>query len=228
MQHFYQFIVPLTFLAIWALTSLFNREAQPLPPRSGRRPGEPGPRPGNAPKPGEWRPESVGRASSGPTSASSARASAARANQDEIIILESETRRPSSSSPASRANPKRSNRGRPAQQPARRAEPTPAAKAPGMRSGLTDAAPVGSRTQGLSPLSLPPSPLLQSEGTGVEKVTSASAVIPAMPLLTPDDVRLWLQTPGRLREAMVLNELLKPPISVRHGTLFARRRQSSP
>ena len=28
----YQFIVPLTFLAIWALTSLFNREAQPLPP----------------------------------------------------------------------------------------------------------------------------------------------------------------------------------------------------
>ena len=31
-----QFIVPLTFLAIWALTSLLNRDAQPLPPRPGR------------------------------------------------------------------------------------------------------------------------------------------------------------------------------------------------
>ena len=30
-----QFIVPLTFLAIWALTSLLNRDAQPLPPRPG-------------------------------------------------------------------------------------------------------------------------------------------------------------------------------------------------
>ena len=33
-----QFIVPLTFLAIWALTSLLNRESQPLPPRPGRGP----------------------------------------------------------------------------------------------------------------------------------------------------------------------------------------------
>src|SRR5262249_11730354 len=39
-----QFIVPLTFLAIWALTSLLNRDAQPLPQRPGvgRMPG-PGP-----------------------------------------------------------------------------------------------------------------------------------------------------------------------------------------
>ncbi len=41
-----QFIVPLTFLAIWALTSLLNREAQPLPPRPGRTPVPGGPRPG--------------------------------------------------------------------------------------------------------------------------------------------------------------------------------------
>lgn len=36
-----QFIVPLTFLAIWALTSLLNRDAQPLPrrPGAGRLPG---------------------------------------------------------------------------------------------------------------------------------------------------------------------------------------------
>lgn len=42
-----QFIVPLMFLAIWALTSLLNRDAQPLPPRPGRPPGAGGPRPLN-------------------------------------------------------------------------------------------------------------------------------------------------------------------------------------
>lgn len=34
-----QFIVPLTFLAIWALTSILNRDGQPLPQRP-RRPGD--------------------------------------------------------------------------------------------------------------------------------------------------------------------------------------------
>ena len=37
-----QFLVPLIFLAIWALTSLLNRESQSLP----QRPARPGPRPG--------------------------------------------------------------------------------------------------------------------------------------------------------------------------------------
>src|SRR5271165_6299281 len=40
-----QFIVPLTFLAIWALTSILNRDAQPLPPRPTRLPGPGGVRP---------------------------------------------------------------------------------------------------------------------------------------------------------------------------------------
>jgi hypothetical protein len=43
-----QFIVPLSFLAIWALTSLLNRDAQPLPPRPTRGPGAGGPRPGTS------------------------------------------------------------------------------------------------------------------------------------------------------------------------------------
>jgi hypothetical protein len=38
--------VPLSFLAIWALTSLLNRDAQPLPPRPMRGPGPGGARPG--------------------------------------------------------------------------------------------------------------------------------------------------------------------------------------
>ncbi|MGC8641651.1 MAG: hypothetical protein ACP5XB_17430 [Isosphaeraceae bacterium] len=40
------FIVPLTFLAIWALTAILNRDAQPLPPRTGRPPGPGGMQPG--------------------------------------------------------------------------------------------------------------------------------------------------------------------------------------
>src|SRR3954454_72497 len=44
-ENIFQFIVPLTFFAIWALTSLFNRETQPLPPRTGRPLGPNGPRP---------------------------------------------------------------------------------------------------------------------------------------------------------------------------------------
>ena len=37
-ENIFQFIVPLTFFAIWALTSLFNREAQPLAPARGASP----------------------------------------------------------------------------------------------------------------------------------------------------------------------------------------------
>lgn len=44
-----QFIVPLVFLAIWALTSLLNRDGQPLPKRPGVAPG---PRPGFGPAAG--------------------------------------------------------------------------------------------------------------------------------------------------------------------------------
>lgn len=38
-----QIIVPLIFLAIWAITSLLNRDAQPLPQRPARPGGRPGP-----------------------------------------------------------------------------------------------------------------------------------------------------------------------------------------
>ncbi|MDR3639005.1 MAG: hypothetical protein P4L84_34690, partial [Isosphaeraceae bacterium] len=39
------YLVTLGFLAIWALAHLFNRDAEPLPPRAGRPPNGPGPRP---------------------------------------------------------------------------------------------------------------------------------------------------------------------------------------
>src|SRR5262245_15503609 len=64
-EKFIQLIVPLVFLAIYALTSILNRDTQPLPPRSGRTPPGPGgPRPpvGRVPsQPLETRTEGLAR-----------------------------------------------------------------------------------------------------------------------------------------------------------------------
>ena len=113
-----QFIMPLTFLAIWALTSLLNRDAQPLPPRpgAGRGPGI-GPArtgPAGASRRPAGRPDGGraghGRGSPGVPDAGTARAGAMvhgdragtagsgpsrdRAADEGIVILESETRSP--------------------------------------------------------------------------------------------------------------------------------------
>ena len=118
-----QFIVPLTFLAIWALTSLLNRDAQPLPPRSGRAPGAGGgPRPGmGTPLSGRGEPAGMSRSMGASRPAASppmerpapARWSAPLAQarsvttgrpggpDEGIVILESETRTsPGSTSPS--------------------------------------------------------------------------------------------------------------------------------
>ncbi|WP_165226562.1 hypothetical protein [Aquisphaera insulae] len=52
LENLIPYIVPLTFVAIWALTSLLNRDPQPLPPRPGRPAGPrmgPGPGLGSGP-----------------------------------------------------------------------------------------------------------------------------------------------------------------------------------
>ena len=67
-----QFIVPLTFLAIWALTSLLNRDAQPLPPRPGAGRG-PGPGVGRGMAGGGFSPSGRGELAGPGRSASPAR-----------------------------------------------------------------------------------------------------------------------------------------------------------
>ncbi len=117
-----QFIVPLMFLAIWALTSLLNRDAQPLPPRPGRPPGAGGPRPLNRlPGQPEARPPGLGTPMQSPASpplggqqtmwpsASSATISRERAVQraqlknveDAIVYLENDPARRGTTRPAS-------------------------------------------------------------------------------------------------------------------------------
>ncbi len=134
-----QFIIPLTFLAIWALTSLLNRDAQPLPPRpgAGRVPGSGPGRPGGG---GGFSPSSradltgAGRATaaSRPAGTPTERPVPARWStapvqgrtesglsrgsgvpDDGIVILESQNRSPqtSSFSPSSAASSRSASRG---------------------------------------------------------------------------------------------------------------------
>ncbi len=121
-----QFIVPLMFLAIWALTSLLNRDAQPLPPRPVRAPGSGGTRPMNR-GPGDPDPRSSAMASSQQKSAPSpfadpqntwANSNPARAAQgrapdrpalknldDAIVYIENDTAKRSTTRPATAPGP---------------------------------------------------------------------------------------------------------------------------
>ncbi len=121
-----QFIVPLMFLAIWALTSLLNRDAQPLPPRPGRPPGPGGPRPLNR-MPGQPEPRSPGLGSPvqapasspladqqtmwpGATSAPTARERAVQSPplkkmDDAIVYIENDPTRQGTTRPASSPGP---------------------------------------------------------------------------------------------------------------------------
>jgi len=145
-----QFIVPLTFLAIWALTSLLNRDAQPLPPRPGAGRG-PGSGPARGGVGGGFAPSTRGdltRSASparpapmvadrtAPARWSSATAQGRPASipmrsvDDGIVIIESETRagQGSSFSPSAAASGARAARGTSpsARKAAVRARSTPA------------------------------------------------------------------------------------------------------
>src|SRR4051812_916514 len=112
-DNLFQFIVPLTFLAIWALTALFNREAQPLPPRTGRPQPPGGPGMGRPSTP--VRPESLNRDPSLRWSSPVGDRPAARrpARPDDSILIIEETQRPpaaTSTRPSAGAGPRRGGR----------------------------------------------------------------------------------------------------------------------
>lgn len=197
----FQFIVPLTFLAIWALTSLLNREAQPLPPRTGRPQGPSGPRSGpvNPPRPLERRPANRG--------------------DDDILIIDSEPRRgpapPAPRPPAAPSAQRRGNRSRSAPAPAPRRQETPTPRA------LTAA--MVQESQGQLGRQLELSPLLKIQAplsTPVSQESAAGGQAPPvstaglMPLSTRE-IQTLITSPARLREAFIVSELLSPPLALR-------------
>lgn len=219
-----QFIVPLTFLAIWALTSLFNREAQPLPPRSGRPPGPPGPRPAGAPMP----PRPPVRRSEPSPNAPPTRWQPANSSgrpvrprqpsrlEDDIVILDSEPKRPPVPPPpppragGGVSSPRRTGRNRstPAQQAKRPDSATPRALSASLAQ---ESAAQMSRPLELNPLAGINTPLSTQQSHDVAESTWTT--IPSTSSNSP--AKLLAVTPEKLREAIILNELLQPPLALR-------------
>lgn len=214
----FQFIVPLTFLAIWALTSLINREAQPLPPRTGRPPGPPRPRPGGGPpslgRPPERRVEPFSRDASTrrPMPANQGRPAPPQpgaGGDDGILIIESESRKPTLP-PGSR----RGSRSRSASVPAPKREEkvTPRALTASMGE---EAAANQSRNRELTPLTKMLVPLSVPVSQEVAATPHTPARSASLSALTSQEIMLLLKTPAKLREAIILNELIQPPLALR-------------
>ena len=263
-----QFIVPLTFLAIWALTSILNRDAQPLPPRpGGRPPGPGGPQSLNRlPAPLVTRQTAPGRPSSQLSQAAPSQATAGAATateraagwsgtppaplprdriaprpvsdklDDAIVYLESEPparglSRPSSTSGSNAEGtgaPQtsgRSTRSGPSRRSARgRSTPSGGNSAtksePETRRALSDQVGQAMAMERSKPLEIVPlsasmaplsRPLSQaSTASGLSVQTPASS-----PAVSSADVRKMLRNPGKLRELVLLSEILQPPLSIR-------------
>ena len=222
-ENIFQFIVPLTFFAIWALTSLFNREAQPLPPRPGRPLG-PNPRPRPTPTPSASpdapRPVELGvdRSRRDPTmrwskpSAPDRRPKALEDLDNDVLRIPAEpTRRAPSPRAGEGPAPRRAERSRPdPQAPPKRPEPSQASAL--SRSMEHDAAlPVNRR------LVLDEMPESLAAATATDM--GLSAPLPARPADPPplagSDLRLLLSSPSKLHQAIILGELLQPPLALR-------------
>jgi hypothetical protein len=239
-----QIIVFLSILAIFALTSLLSREAQPLPPRPVRAPRPDGARPvppaarSEAPGAGIYRtaersPSTAERIPPGrfPETTPAARASTSRGLQpdDGLVIIES-TAGPagasavpySSAAPAATArNPRgytsrRTTRGRSAPSPST-AKATDPARPRALTSFVTKSmAETRSRPLQIAPLSS----LVGAKGAPLAPLSAVTSPAPPPPLEPPQvftsaSVRSLLATSGKLREIAALSEILQPPRALR-------------
>ncbi len=229
----FPFIVPLTFLAIWALTSLLNRDAQPLPPR----PSRPGPGGGGSPprpmnRPTEARP-SPSRDWGGPPTRPrplekprpvplSGLGRGARGDEGILVLGDADEPRraggrsePSPARQAPRAaKPARNTKGKPA---AGTRPAVPPNEAPRALSSLVNQSMAEAKTRPLeiTPLSSPLTPLLiplsrASSSLAAEKAAERPKGVPM------EQIRSALSAPDRLRELALLTEILQPPLALRH------------
>lgn len=195
-DHLIQYLVPLSFLAIWAITSLLNRETKPTP---ARRPisRTPTPRPGDPTL--RWGPQGS-RPASG--------LSSSLGREDDIVILDADDQRlirPSRTRPLQQSSTRRTARAKPAP---RKPTPTGPTLVSGVNQGVNqqlatsiDLAPLGGIVQGLA-------------------AAPAARVTPATPAAAPSDIpgvkiAAALTDPTRVREAFLLTEILGPPVALR-------------
>jgi hypothetical protein len=235
-----QFLVPLAIMAMWALTSLLNREAQSLPTR------------GPVPNPGQGRTdllagrgEPVTTARFQPPAPSPERPAPQRWPEasppgrpaplrvgtagDGIMIIGPDNRgsrgQPAAGSPSASAMNAKNSRGAPPRRGSR-TRPTPTVGAPKPKDGDRQRALTSLVNQSLAqkknrpleiaPLSSPLSPIAvpltqTSIGTAIEHPGSYQLDT----ALTSGELRVMLSTSNKLREIALLNELLQPPVSMR-------------
>ena len=196
LQDLVQYLVPFSFLAIWAITSLMNRESKPVPTRMPRAP-QVGGRPGD--------PTMRWGGSSGTTPR---RVNVGR--EDDIIILSDDEPRPARTA-------------RPRTQPASTTRRTARTK-PGLAATRKLDTPVASPlvsgvNQGVNQQLATTIDLQPLTTTDRNLASVASRPNPpsakAPDLVSVSKLAAMMVEPNRLREAFLMNELIQPPVSMR-------------
>jgi hypothetical protein len=234
-----QFIVPLAFLAIWALTALLNRTAEALPPRptgggaDGLMRGTSAAARTGAAGPGRYLGAAERLADSADLRPGSRwsnsglddRASAERrAMTDErVMILDNASRATASvsgySANAPRATRPQANKRTVRKSNAVSAAPRPAEPSkPRALSGLVNR-PLSdgkARPLEIAPLATPLVPMNLTLAQSISSsVTAAAPRSEPAPAVTHSEIRSRLAAANQLREIAILSEILQPPVSVR-------------
>ncbi|WP_435019049.1 hypothetical protein TA3x_001043 [Tundrisphaera sp. TA3] len=190
-----QYLVPFSFLAIWAITSLLNRETKPTPARRPmpersrpNRPGEPTLRWG-AP-PGESAP---GRMTLG--------------REDDIVILSSETATPPRRRQGQSGGTRRTARVKPSASGPRKLEGTSTTP---LVSGVNQ----NVNQQLATAVDIQPLAMDDRSLTSVaSRPTPPSSMAPG--LVSASKLAAMMADPARLREAFLMSEMLRPPVALR-------------
>ena len=195
-------IVPISFVAIWALTALFNREAKGLPARPPGGPPQGGPRPVDPTL--RWGP---------PAAAPSPGVRRVAMGDDDILIIPNDPMRPARpapSQPRQGAVVRRPLRGRAANQPPKKPEPAPSRpKLAGVSQNVNQSLATPSGLTSLTTIV----PMTTETGSDLANAPSAPSVTSAV--VSVSTLRPLMADPIRLREAFIVNELLQPPIALR-------------
>ena len=195
-------ILPISFVAIWALTALFNRESKGFPARPPGAPPSPGPRPGDPTM--RW----------GPPSAQSPGLRRVPIGDDDILIIQNDPSRPARPSPArpgqvgGARRPLKTRTASPP--PPRKVEPTVGRAKLGGVSQIVN-------QQLARPVELTPlttiAPMVTSTNSDLSNAPSAPSKTSAV--VTTSTLIPLMNDPLRLREAFIVNELFQPPLALR-------------
>lgn len=212
------YVATLGLLALWAITHLFNREDQPLPPRAARPQNGGG---GARPQPMAGPPRRVEppmRWSPPPGSNPTNRGSSGRPVRldDDIVIIDAEPpKRPAvPARPANAPAGRRPARGRAGGSGGAKPQEAKAAK-PLSAPLSTPLAPLSTRPVEFKPLSLPQENLAAQESTKKASAASASKAIGGAGLPTLD-IPALVKSPERVLQSVILSEILQPPVALRN------------